>query len=566
MATDLQRFNRRVGHSLAAVILAAACGQTALAQVPATAVDQIGTLLQEKATRTSTQQKLGSQLWYALQASRGQTIDGVAAIYGSAVDRVAPDVSGSTKVTISGTVSGALLNQISALGGKVRYASTAAHSIQATVPLNALEALAANPDVQRIVPASRASTNVGALTSQGYISHKANQVVALGVNGTGVKVGVLSDSVDALPGLIATGDLPPDTVVVPGQDGIPGTSEGTAMMEIVHDLAPGAKLFFASAFNSPESFADNIRTLRNVYGCEIIVDDVSYSDEGVFQDSGIAQAVNDVTASGALYFSSAGNAGNLTSGNSSTWEGDFNAGSASGSPLPAGYTLHIFSGTQQFNRLAAASQVVDLQWSDPLGASNNDYDLFVLNSAGTSVLCASTDTQTGTQNPFEECFNNGGFPGNSRIVVAKKTERPSVHCTWTASSACRCRSARRAIPMATTPASTPFPRRQRTGTAPRRAPGHSSAARPIRPKRSVRMVRGRSSTMRQAQPSHPAMCCSAPTVERRWPSRTSRPPTARQPRHRASCRSSGRLRPRRTPRPWQRWSRRPGPTTPMLRF
>ncbi len=34
------------------------------------------------------------------------------------------------------------------------------------------------------------------------------------------------------------------------------------MMEIVHDVAPGAKIFFATAFTSPEGFADNIRTLR----------------------------------------------------------------------------------------------------------------------------------------------------------------------------------------------------------------------------------------------------------------------------------------------------------------
>ncbi len=192
------------------------------------------------------------------------------------------------------------------------------------------------------------------------------------------------------------------------------------MMEIIHDLAPGAKLFFASAFDGPDSFADNIRLLRDVYACDIIVDDVSYSDEGVFQDSVIAKAVNDVTASGALYFSSAGNGGNLTNSNSSTWEGDFNPGPTSGAPLPAGYTLHLFTGAQAFNRTGATTGVVDLQWSDPLGASTNDYDLFVLNTAGTSVLCASTTPQTGAQDPYEECFSSAGYPTNSRIIVAAK--------------------------------------------------------------------------------------------------------------------------------------------------
>jgi len=426
IAMGLQMLGRRSVRFFMAVVLAALCGQSIYAQetISQGAVDQISALLQEKEARTSEQQKLGSQLWYALQASRGQAMAGLSDVYGSAVDAVAPNAAGVARVTIKANVSDALLNQITALGGTVRYASVPDQSIQATVPLTALESLAANADVHRIVPAAQVRSNVGALTSQGYISHKANLVVNnLHFNGTGVKVGVLSDSVDALVPLIASGDLPADTVVVPGQDGNPGSSEGTAMMEIVHDLAPGAKLFFATAFTSPESFADNIRTLRNVYGCDIIVDDVSYSDEGVFQDSTIAKAVNDVTASGALYLSSAGNGGNLTNGNSSVWEGDFNPGPASAAPLPAGYTLHIFRGSQAFNRIAGAGEgAVDLQWSDPLGASSNDYDLFILSASGTTVSCASTTVQSGAgSDPFEECFTSTGFAGNSRIVVAAKS-------------------------------------------------------------------------------------------------------------------------------------------------
>ena len=58
-----------------------------------------------------------------------------------------------------------------------------------------------------------------------------------GVDGAGVKVGVLSDSVDHLAQSQATGDLPTDLTVLPGQSGVPGTGEGSAMLEIVHDLA-----------------------------------------------------------------------------------------------------------------------------------------------------------------------------------------------------------------------------------------------------------------------------------------------------------------------------------------
>src|SRR5262249_45009345 len=192
--------------------------------------------------------------------------------------------------------------------------------------------------------------NVGAATSEGDTAHGAARARKFfNTDGTGVKVGVLSDSDDFKEQAIATGDLPVDTVTVPGQDGRPGSGEGTAMMEIVHDLAPGAQIFFASAFNSPESFADNIRILRFVYHCDIILDDVIYFFESPYQDDIVAQAVDDVTADGAMYFSSAGNEGNFNDGTSGTWEGDFKSGGTLAT-LPSGYVVHDFGNGVISNR------------------------------------------------------------------------------------------------------------------------------------------------------------------------------------------------------------------------
>jgi hypothetical protein len=94
------------------------------------------------------------------------------------------------------------------------------------------------------------------------------------------------------------------------------------MLEIIHDLAPGAQLFYATGFNGVASFAQNILDLRAA-GCDIIVDDVGYFNESPFQDGPIARAVNTVTAGGALYFSAAANSGNKNDNTSGTWEGDF---------------------------------------------------------------------------------------------------------------------------------------------------------------------------------------------------------------------------------------------------
>jgi hypothetical protein len=77
------------------------------------------------------------------------------------------------------------------------------------------------------------------------------------------------------------GELPAVTVL-PGQSGVPQTGEGTAMLEIVHDMAPEAELFFATSTESQAQFAQNIRALRQA-GCDIIVDDIELLDESPFQ-------------------------------------------------------------------------------------------------------------------------------------------------------------------------------------------------------------------------------------------------------------------------------------------
>ena len=224
------------------------------------------------------------------------------------------------------------------------------------------------------------------MVSEGDKAHGADAARArFKVTGTGVTVGVLSDGVDSLAASIASGDLPADTRVLPGQEG--DGDEGTAMMEIVHDLAPNAHLLFATAFTSEESFADNIRALRAA-GADIIVDDVVYFAESPFQDSGPAQAVIDVTNDGALYFSSAGNEQNVDDRTAGNWEGDYDA---------SGQTIGKFAGEAHDWDPGPAAQVLNpvsddsagvptiLQWNDLQGHSGNDYDLYAVGADG-SVL------------------------------------------------------------------------------------------------------------------------------------------------------------------------------------
>jgi hypothetical protein len=278
------------------------------------------------------------------------------------------------------------------------------------------------PEVDSIRPADRAITR-GLDVSEGDVAHRADAArTFFAVDGAGVAVGVLSDGVSSLAALQATGDLPPTVTVLPGQAG--SGSEGTAMLEIVHDLAPGADLLFATAFRSQASFASNILALRSA-GADVIVDDVRYFAEAVFQDDDVAASVDAVVADGALYFSSAGNGGNLNDGTSGVWEGDFVFTGATFNGDPA----HDFGGGVIANQITVDSPFVfTLQWSDAQGASGNDYDLLLVDPDVTTILAASTNIQNGNDDPVE-FIDSGSWNdvGNRLIIIRSSGDDRFLH-------------------------------------------------------------------------------------------------------------------------------------------
>lgn len=255
--------------------------------------------------------------------------------------------------------------------------------------------------------------------------------------GQNIKVGVLSDSCDKLLVAQQTGNLPNNVIVV---DAGSGSGEGTAMMEIIYKLAPDVQLYFASAIGGDIQFANRIRQLRDL-GCKIIVDDIGYSNESPFQDGVIAQAVQDVISSGVYYFSSAGNDGNAQSFTSTTWEGDFISSGISppsiitfyGAGPAQHYTMvspfrqvHMFTSQTYANMLLSNPRWITLSWNDPNGQSTNDFDIYVINSAG-NILLSSQNRQTGTQNPYE--FISVGLANNNItnmyiVIVAYNVTSP----------------------------------------------------------------------------------------------------------------------------------------------
>jgi hypothetical protein len=433
----------------AAVALAFATGAEAQ-EISGDAIAQISAIYSAKSAMTPAQKKMDSALVFGIyQATNDPRVASFTNAINplSATDVTAPstvpsgvaaNATSSVAVTIVAPVSDDLNAAIAAANGKVIFQSARFGTTDVALPVTAIASLAARADVSQVKLPETPATNAGLTMSQGYTAHAVAPVVSgLHIDGTGVTVGVLSDSATnaRVAALKASGDLNATATSLPGQsgDGISGVEdEGAAMMEIIHDMAPGANLIFATAdIGGKAGFGSNIIALAQA-GCKVIVDDVSYYSEGVFQDDLVAQAINTVTSQyDVIYFSAAANSGNVSSGTSGTWEGDFTstanapalivASEGGGGPYPI-----MSFGSANYDTLTVATATVTLHWSDPLGKSNNDYDLFVLNAAGTKVLGVGGGAQTGTQDPFEitQTTATGGYPAGSRIYVLKYSGSP----------------------------------------------------------------------------------------------------------------------------------------------
>ena len=486
--------------------------------LPPHAAAQIDALLRDKNARTPAQKKISSELIYSARMAAGkEALPGIAhldtgvAIAGDKkvlVDisaHVTPDVIELVKAH-GGEITGSYpdtkmivarvpLTEIEALASDARIRSVRLPKVpmlQAkSAPVSSAERynrvvdqlLAAvtvpatlmpeSVPMRSAMPTTNASVVPGfrATVAEGDFRHRARAArLAFGISGAGLKVGVLSDSFDAFGGGyrhdINTGDLPgpgnpnglTKRVELAGSGdyfGSDATDEGRAMCQIIHAVLPGAKIYFATAYNSFSDFGNNIRALRGIAknpgehgnvpgGCDIIVDDVSYSQEAALRDgatagvdspadiAGLKQAVNDVVADGCLYFSSAANSGNKDDHTSGTWEGDFVDGGDSataGLPPNAG-RVHSWKSSgdtaHPANRVTAGANYISLEWSDPLGQSSNDYDIVVLNNKGDTVIGLATDTQDGDDDPTEAVYGppEALAPGAKIVILKAKNAAP----------------------------------------------------------------------------------------------------------------------------------------------
>lgn len=292
-----------------------------------------------------------------------------------------------------------------------------------------LDALAELECVRQIRPPVYAHRRIGSVTSAGDIVMRAEEMRStLGVDGSNIRIGIISDSFLNLPASVETGDLPPDVIIVNGRDGSdePGTiNEGQAMAELIYDLAPGATLLFHTGVPSSLDMIAGIRALTAA-GADVIVDDLGFLLEPYFEDGPVAQAVQEAIDAGVLYVTAAGNDAETN------YRGTFRELEPDDDDPQN--NIHDFGGGDGTMRVTippgSVMQAV-LQWPNPFDGSANtaDYDLFVLSTDGTanacltpglSGVCVSDDAQLeGPLSPVEAVFvqNNTTQSVSLNLVV-----------------------------------------------------------------------------------------------------------------------------------------------------
>jgi subtilisin family serine protease len=343
-----------------------------------------------------------------------------------ALRRSGLQITGSYGRVVSGVIAVSLLPALQNLPA-VQYIKPAYHPLHQGISRD-------NCNTWRVSPPAFLPTPVKSQgdTAQGSWLARKN----CGVNGKGVKVGIISDSYNSfggagdgmtfgeLPGIYNPFNLKSNTEVLQDLDDNSGSDEGRAMAEIVHDIAPGAQLAFHTGALGAANFAQGIQRLTAA-GCKVITDDIFYFDEPFFQDGIIAQSVDLAKQKGVSYFSAAGNQA------ANSYESDYR-----GSPdevLGSGRgTAHNFNGPADMPRYfqpifipSGGSFIASFQWDQPCfsagsSGATTDMDIYLLDNTG-NIVAAGIINNIMSGDPIEVFgFDNRTAENTFFLVITKR--------------------------------------------------------------------------------------------------------------------------------------------------
>ena len=239
-----------------------------------------------------------------------------------------------------------------------------------------------------------AASSTGAIDINGVQIMRAGQFVAqTGTTGVGAKVGVQSGGISNLKTIQSRGELPAVQVVQPadGSSSPPG-DEGTALLEEIHAVAPGAALTYCG----PSTYVEYTSCLSQMVaaGATILVDDIIFAQQDLLSsDSSEVQAVEQILTQNpsVALFTAAGNY------NGSYWEGDYSPVALSSLGLPpltcpsggatqTDYYVAQFGGdpSQLLTLQQATGVPITFAWADPPNQNASKFDVYWVNSANSA--------------------------------------------------------------------------------------------------------------------------------------------------------------------------------------
>jgi hypothetical protein len=306
-----------------------------------------------------------------------------------------------------------------------------AYMVQAWVPYDQVETAAALPWVVAVTPPDYGHVDphpTNPINSEGVGLHNANQAHNRGVNGAGVTIGVVSDGVSNLAAAQAQNELPAVTVLAAGTG-----DEGTAMLEIVHDMAPGAALMFQATGGGVVNHVNALTNLRN-NGANVMAEDIAFDAQPAFQQGLAAATAEAIAAAGVSVHSSAGNLGNNHAARVQavgTGGGPDGVTFAAAPPGCANNPDNVVAiapgGDTTFDVILGQAGVgatsITLQWSEPRAifptagqGGFTDLNLYVMDAALTQCLAQSVGVQAnGVGDTIEQISID--MPGTAAKIV-----------------------------------------------------------------------------------------------------------------------------------------------------
>jgi subtilisin family serine protease len=321
---------------------------------------------------------------------------------------------GSVRVEISHGLAPDRLRAVLGKVGARNVRSVDGELSEASVPIGRLEELEATPGIRFLrppliasAPAERADSERGTAVG-GEEVQKTNAWTwhRVGSTGKGVRVGVidgwgqreLAVAIGAKEVPVPAGTFCVEYGVICNFAAQAPSKHGVGVAEIIHEMAPDAQLYFASTGASSAADLQSSVDYFASQGVKVISRSQTGEYDGPGNGTGPTDSVVDnAVARGMLWVNSAGNSAGGGNDPGAYWRGSWYDPDADG-------WLNFAGGDELLDFDCAF--VNGLRWSD-WGSARTDYDLFVYDDPGVSVLkVSSEDDQAGGLPPLEH-VNNG---------------------------------------------------------------------------------------------------------------------------------------------------------------